>query len=110
MFIVSVMIQCIPKHDFTYTHLNTIKWQVTGNEDDTTKANEVIDTDSNDIDAKITEETEGEKLNPAASISSLVIEEVTITVPQMETSDVDGGNVSEKRIFIYVCIYLLIKY
>ena len=68
--------------------------------------NEVIDTDSNDIEAKISEEEVGEKLNPAASISSLVIEEVTVTVPQMETSDVDGGNVSKKDSYLF--IYLII--
>ena len=61
-----------------------------------------MDTDSNDIDDKIAKEDEGEKLNPAASISSLVIEEVTITVPEMETSDVDGGNVSEKNSYLFI--------
>ena len=33
---------------------------------------------------------------PATNITSLVIEEVTVTVPQMENTDGDGENVSCK--------------
>ena len=51
--------------------------------DDLTEANDNIAMSDDDV-----------KPNPAANISSLVIEEVEITAPEMNSSDIGGENVS----------------
>ena len=51
--------------------------------DDSTEANDNIVMPDDDV-----------KPNPAANISSLVIEEVEITVTEMNSSDIGGENVS----------------
>ena len=51
--------------------------------DDSTEANDNIAMSDDDV-----------KPNPAANISSLVIEEVEITAPEMNSSDIGGENVS----------------
>ena len=53
-----------------------------------------METETNDVDSNMTNGDEEDKPTEAASMSSLVIEEVTITVKNMDATDAEGGNVS----------------
>ena len=60
------------------------------------KDNKVLDSDINEVDNTMTKEDEEGKANPAATITSFSIEAVSVSVPQMDSAEIDGGNVSEK--------------
>ena len=53
-----------------------------------------MDTNNNEDDCYIKNGDEDDKPREAASMNSLVIEEVTITVKNMDTTEGENGNVS----------------
>lgn len=71
------------------------KLQDTENIDASMKDDGILDTDINEVDNTITNEDEGAKPIPAATMSSFSIEDVSVSVPQIDAVEIDGGNVSE---------------